>query len=430
MCSYPTEIELQDSGLRPDKPVICPSVFPILENTVDYDAFFRNHLENNIPCLIRNYKPMKNWQSCTDWVDIHKNIPNLGYFEKIIDIDTHSVPVSNCGKRYFNSQEKCNMTFKLFMNEWKLSEAQETSNLYYLKDWHFVKEVPQYNAYQTPHFFVSDWLNEYLEDFDEDLIVEDNFHTSDYKFVYIGPQGSWTPFHSDVFGSFSWSANIVGEKEWIFFPPGYEKYLIDPSTHELFYNICDIIPSGGEFLERLTFTYKGNEIIYYKILQKPNEIIFVPSLWHHQVTNTRGAISINHNWFNATNIKLIWKILTDELDKVKTEISDCRSTCKNEEEWNDMCQNLLRTSHGMNIADFLHICNYIRNKRIAKLENASGISIKTRFDTGLKHTLYELKALKSIYCDVAKKSFSPLCETENLEISIDSINEVLSRYEA
>merc|ERR1719334_2971671 len=92
-----------------------------------------------------------------------------------------------------------------------------------------------------------------------------------------------------------------------------KKFLVDASTQELGYNICDIIPSGGDFFKKQSFIHKGNEIIYYKVLQNPNEIIFVPSLWHHQVKNVKGAISINHNWFNATNIETIWKILNDEL---------------------------------------------------------------------------------------------------------------------
>ena len=50
---------------------------------------------------------------------------------------------------------------------------------------------------------------------------------NDYRFVFIGPKGSWTPFHSDVFGSYSWSANIVGKKKWVFFPPGEEHKLKD-----------------------------------------------------------------------------------------------------------------------------------------------------------------------------------------------------------
>ncbi len=36
--------------------------------------------------------------------------------------------------------------------------------------------------------------------------------TSDYRFVYLGPQGSWTPLHSDVLRSYSWSANVAGKK--------------------------------------------------------------------------------------------------------------------------------------------------------------------------------------------------------------------------
>ena len=49
----------------------------------------------------------------------------------------------------------------------------------------------------------------------------------DYRFVYMGPKGTWTPFHADVFRSFSWSANICGRKRWIFFPPG-EQLINEP----------------------------------------------------------------------------------------------------------------------------------------------------------------------------------------------------------
>ena len=431
MCSQLVKPDLQEPDLRCRQSVPFPDSFSVLEDSVDYNDFFRRYLESNTPCLIRNYKEMKNWQSCIDWVDTTRNAPKLSYFEKIIDINNHLVPVSNCGKRYFNSQEKCNMTFKSFLMEWKLSQANESPNLYYLKDWHFVKEVPDYDAYEIPNYFVSDWLNEYLGDSDANFITEENFRKSDYKFVYIGPQGSWTPFHSDVFGSFSWSANIVGEKEWIFFPPGFEKFLVDASTQELAYNICDIIPSGGDFFKKQSFIHEGNEIIYYKVLQKPNEIIFVPSLWHHQVKNIKGAISINHNWFNATNIKTIWKILNDELEKVKEEIKDCRSTCCNEKEWIDMCQNLLRASHGMNIADFLHICIYIKTKRINALDGLLNESIKLECDVGLNHILYDLKALQSVLIDVEQSLFFYL-NNENekyyKEDIINSISKVLNRY--
>lgn len=56
-------------------------------------------------------------------------------------------------------------------------------------------------------------------------------------FSYVGVKGTYTPLHSDVFGSFSWSANVVGRKKWYFFPPGTEQSLRDsngdlPRTEE------------------------------------------------------------------------------------------------------------------------------------------------------------------------------------------------------
>lgn len=66
--------------------------------------------------------------------------------------------------------------------------------------------------YNLPEFFSSDWLNEFT-DFRTDC-------DDDFRFVYIGPKGTWTPLHADVYCSYSWSANIIGLKRWWIFPPG------------------------------------------------------------------------------------------------------------------------------------------------------------------------------------------------------------------
>ena len=42
---------------------------------------------------------------------------------------------------------------------------------------------------------------------------------SDFRFCYLGPAGTFTPLHRDVYASYSWSANVVGRKMWWFFPP-------------------------------------------------------------------------------------------------------------------------------------------------------------------------------------------------------------------
>jgi len=45
----------------------------------------------------------------------------------------------------------------------------------------YCRAFPEYHAYTTPVYFTSDWLNEFWDTLPED----------DYRFVYMGPKGSW-----------------------------------------------------------------------------------------------------------------------------------------------------------------------------------------------------------------------------------------------
>ena len=124
--------------------------------------------------------------------------------------------------------------------------------------------------------------------------------------------------------------------------------------------------------------------------------MFVPSQWYHQVRNVKDTISINHNWFNATNINVVWNILQDELKKVEAEIYDCKSGCNDKQEWNGMCQNLLRNSHGMNFEDFFNLCTFIAKRRIEMLKNYDNTVEIDGFKYGVNHILYDLNILKQV----------------------------------
>ena len=216
------------------------------------------------------------------------------------------------------------------------------------------------------------------------------------KILLLGPKGSWTPFHSDVFGSFSWSANVAGFKKWIFIPKGQEPKDI--------YDILEILPKSNGF----SFNIKEHqEISYFEIKQGPGEAIFVPSGWYHQVLNLTDTLSINHNWFNATNLLYIWDQLYQELKKVQKELSDIFE--QNDTEWKENCQNLLLASHGMNISTFLDLLGLIYSRR------ARNLGSYEHFTLGPNHVEYDLIKVKQMlslimssakddlmFCDVVK----------------------------
>ncbi|XP_054716685.1 2-oxoglutarate and iron-dependent oxygenase JMJD4-like isoform X2 [Uloborus diversus] len=256
-------------------------------------------------------------------------------------ISSADVPVADCGIKDYNSQLKSNMKFKDYIKYWKKLN-QETNNCpsLYLKDWHFNRNFPKYGAYVTPIFFKSDWLNEFCQK-----------ENDDYEFVYMGPKGTWTPLHADVFGSYSWSVNICGRKRWLLFPPGTEK-LLQNEFKQLIYNVelTDIIEKKVQHLD---------------VIQETGEIIFVPSGWHHQVWNLEDTISINHNWFNGCNINYIWKCLYKAALDVKKEIDDC----KEDDHFEEQMQLMLKVHHGMNYEEFLKILNFIFKSRESSIQN-------------------------------------------------------------
>ena len=98
---------------------------------------------------------------------------------------------------------------------------------------------------------------------------------------------------------YSWSANIVGRKQWTFLLPGEEEKLRDSLGNLPFDLSSEDLRDKG--------------IKYVEVTQQVGEIIFVPSGWFHTVLNIEDTISINHNWFNGSNIMFVAKALVSEL---------------------------------------------------------------------------------------------------------------------
>lgn len=327
-------------------------------HTLSYHDFFTKYMIKNQVCLIKNITT--HWSSAKDWVSKDSK-PNFDYLKRnYSDID---VSVYNCNEKYYNSQKTTCFKFSDYVEYWK--NFNSSSDVLYLKDWHLQNVCPCDNFYEVPSFFASDWLNEYLTECKLD----------DYRFVYMGPGSSWTPFHSDVFSSFSWSANVTGEKEWAIFVPGDENLLRDKFGN-LPYDIkqCNV------------------NIPHIKITQMPGDAIFVPSGWYHQVHNTKDTISINHNWVNGCNIKKMYLSIKDNLNLVKNEISDCRDMPN----FLEHCQVMLKASFGMDFKEFYTFIKHIALKRLNYFIRNDNVVHFDTYRLSSNHVKFDLLKIKEV----------------------------------
>lgn len=226
----------------------------------------------------------------------------------------------------------------------------------YLKDWHLVRDAAAAGGlgpdaigargpglgvplYDVPHEFADDWLNRWCDA---------RGAADDFRFVYLGPGGSWTPLHTDVYGSFSWSANLAGVKRWLFFPPEARAALLD-SHGRLMYDWTGAHGDAAYGYKRVFPNAAAVRPI--ELRQQPGDIVFVPSGWLHQVFNETDALSVNHNWANASNVEHMARELHAARAEVERELADLRGIVE-EDAWVVCVEDTLRAHHGWNCADF------------------------------------------------------------------------------
>ncbi|CAI0398493.1 unnamed protein product [Linum tenue] len=165
-------------------------------NQLSYNEFAEKYLAKNFPVVLTGL--MDDWRACKNWVT-EDGRPNLEFFSTHFAEST--VQVADCGTREFTDQKRIEMTVAQFIDQWVnqngaggSSTVGSGQSVLYLKDWHFVKEHPDYVPYKTPLFFCDDWLNLYLDHYrmhnDPDTYRESNeISCSDYRFVYMGAKG-------------------------------------------------------------------------------------------------------------------------------------------------------------------------------------------------------------------------------------------------
>ncbi|KAF7722222.1 JmjC domain-containing protein 4 [Apophysomyces ossiformis] len=346
----------------------------------NYDTFLRDHLIPNEPAL---FGPALTalWKARSEWVVPNpehghadlcpRYIPNFQALRE--RYGKARVQVADCIDRDFTDQRRTDMSFEEFVNLW---QDKETTSRYYLKDWHFVRACPEYNAYQVPDIFADDWLNEYWP--------QKDVGSDDYRFAYMGGHNTFTPFHADVYRSYSWSSNICGIKKWTLFPPGQE-HLFKDKLGNMIYDIRNIDPVQFPNL------HKAKRIVLY---QRDGETLFVPSNWFHQVENIGATISINHNWSNACNLTYTYQSLENDLNDVRKAIADVQES-STPMEFTETCQQLLLVHSGWDWLVFVQMLLCITRRLYKQATSAAlqpdvawqGVQIKASLEK-LNHEPY------------------------------------------
>ncbi|XP_039076185.1 2-oxoglutarate and iron-dependent oxygenase JMJD4 isoform X2 [Hyaena hyaena] len=317
-----------------------------------YADFFKGYLLPNRPCVFSS-SFTAGWGSRRHWVT-PSGKPNFEHLlRKYGDV---VVPVANCGVQEYNSNPKEHMPLRDYISYWQeyiQGGYSSPRGCLYLKDWHLCRDASAEDVFTLPVYFSSDWLNEYWDALDVD----------DYRFVYMGPTGTWSPFHADIFRSFSWSVNICGRKKWFFFPPGQEEALRD-CHGGLPYDVTSPV-----LLDRRLYPMREHCSPPLEVTQEAGEMVFVPSGWHHQVHNLEDTISINHNWVNGCNLANMWHFLQQELHAVQQEVNEWRDTMP---DWHHHCQVIMRACSGINFEEFYRFLKIIAERRLLLLAKGMG----------------------------------------------------------
>ena len=249
--------------------------YPHADAAPSYAEFLNDYLLPNKPVII-GPSLVSSWAALTRWVNADGTI-NWDYLKTAYG--PCEVTVADCSTRDFSDQKREKMLFRDVVSLWQAGQGQSL----YVKDWHLarilaiaafsaaqdsggesVNEIDTNAFYTTPDIVRDDWMNAYYSAHTDD----------DFRFVYVGAAGTFTPLHRDVYTSYSWSTNVCGRKRWWLFPPDQTRLLFRKGGEahlETAYDVRNVDPAAYPLFSQ------AEPIV---VEQGPGETIFVSVLSH------------------------------------------------------------------------------------------------------------------------------------------------------
>jgi hypothetical protein len=293
------------------------------------ERFERDFQAKNLPCVLTDIGSL-GWRAAKEWVDQASGEADMEALRS--KFGHHEVTVHGADGR------REDMTLTDYIDWWQQNRG--SGEWKYLKDWHLASQQPDYAAYSVPECLGADWLNEHWG------ATCSQSQGGDHRFVYIGPAGSFTALHADVLFSYSWSANVTGEKRWLLVPSEQRSLVSDEATRPLVRDLKDLPKSS-----------KASTVTPIEIFQHAGELLFVPSGWYHQVENLTDCISINHNWLTAHNVG--WA-----LTRIKEVLADVQhGLSEGEDDDAELCESIVSRRCGMGVGELCDMLEGVIQRR-------------------------------------------------------------------
>ena len=353
----------------------------------------QSFIHRNLPVILQHagveeWRAYKEWRTKTGGVDFEHLSSTFG---------SVTAPVTNC-----KSGHCLQFTVDDFLSAWQTAHASATPPPpRYMKDWHLVRDFPDYHPYSTPVPFETDWLNDWWTNplGRETWANENNQeHTpNDYRFCYMGCKGTWTGLHHDVMCSFSWSSNVIGRKLWRLFPPS--------ETHKLYHTRFkhQLVEDTREGMYDTRDFPNVGSAIYMDVVQEEAQVMFVPSGWHHQVHNLDDCISINHNWLNGCCIQLVWGYVKGRWDATKGVIDHLENGME-PAEFHECCSQIMHSDIGLSPEEFVAMCLFWEQRLQAEVESKDMDSIQTN-DGSMERLASVIEECYSIWPCLRRKDY-------------------------
>ncbi|MEZ5403206.1 MAG: cupin-like domain-containing protein [Bryobacteraceae bacterium] len=126
-----------------------------------------------------------------------------------------------------------------------------------------------------------------------------DWYLNGFSWIFIGPAGTLSPLHIDLFGTHAWLAQLQGRKHFLLFPP-----------HDLHRVYDGAVNFYAPDLERHPLL---REALPVEAVIEPGEVIFIPGGWAHQVISLSPSISVTVNYVSRSNLASHVMALTRDL---------------------------------------------------------------------------------------------------------------------